>query len=461
MLFSCRGVVLSAALALAHASWAAGPPSGLELAQAPEDTTRSALAELIAGANALSGAGKPAEAYELLLSAEDTYIGTIEFDYALGRAALEAGHPDKATLALSRVLAQDPGHAGASIDMGRAYLALGDNVRARSTFERLLALDPPPPIRAQLQAFLDIANAPLSPPANRSFSQGYLAALLGYSNNVNQAPSQSAIFVPGLGSNFQLPGQNVKKPDSFAGLQGGMDLSRALNDTFSVAFGGEFLGRRNFHESDFNVGGFGAYLGLNAVKGAHAARVQALAARDYLGGTANRNLENLTFGYTGTVSPATQVLATLQGGRQRFVPGDFRIYDADFIVLSVGGTRRVDGTLSVFALVSTGYQNDVGGNPDGNRDLVGFQVGGEAILGPRLKATAAAVGERSKYDKFDLAFQTERRDLRRAFEGSLQYFLDRDWSLRLLASYAFTRSNVPIYEYDRAEGMVMLRRDFR
>jgi len=460
MLFSCKGVVLAAALAVAHAGWA-GPRSGPGLAQAPEETSATPLADLIARADALSREGRAGEAYELLLADEDTYIGTVEYDYALGRAALEAGHPDKATLALSRVLAVDPGHAGASIDMGRAYLALGDNARARSTFERLLALDPPPPIRAQLQAFLDIANAPLVPQAGRSFSQGYAGALLGYSNNVNQAPSQSVIFIPGLGSNFQLPGQNVKLPDSFAGVQGGLDISRALDDTFSVTFGGEFLGRRNFHESDFNVAGAGAYVGLGAVKGAHAGRIQALVARDYLGGTANRNLANLTLGYTGTVSPATQVLASLQGGRQRFVPGDFRIYDADFIVFSAGGAQRVGETSNLFALVSVGYQNDVGGNPSGNRDLLGFQVGGETLLGPRLKGTAAAVGERSKYDKFDLAFQTERRDLRRAFEGSLQYFLDRDWSLRLLASYAFTRSNVPIYEYDRAEGTVMLRRDFR
>jgi tetratricopeptide (TPR) repeat protein len=457
-----REVVFAVAVALARAAAGVEPPSTLELAQAPNEESRSALAELIARAQALSQSGKPAEAYELLLSQEDSYIGTIEFDYALGRAALDAGHPDKATLAFSRVLALEPGHAGASIDMGRAYLALGDNARARSTFERLLALDPPPAIRAQLQAFLDIANAPTPPPpTGRSFSQGYLGALLGYSSNVNQAPSQSVIFVPGVGSNFELPGQNVKKPDSFAGLLGGIDFSRALNETYSLTFGGEFLGRRNFHESDFNVAGLGAYLGLSAVKGPHAATIQALAARDYLGGTANRNLESLTLGYAGTVSPATQLVATAQGGRQRFVPGDFRIFDADFIVLGAGGAHKVGERSNLFALVSTGYQNDVGGNPSGNRDLLGIQLGGETVIGSRIKATAAAVGERSRYDKFDTGFQTERRDLRRAFEAGAQYFLDRDWSLRLLVSYAFTRSNIPIYEYTRTEGMVMLRRDFR
>ena len=47
------------------------------------------------------------------------------------------------------------------------------------------------------------------------------------------------------------------------------------------------------------------------------------------------------------------------------------------------------------------------------------------------------------------------------FELGAQYYFDRDWSLRISVSYAYTRSNIPIYEYTRAEGIVMLRRDFR
>jgi tetratricopeptide (TPR) repeat protein len=452
--------VLFAIAATVHPVGAVEPPK-LELAQAPDETL-TPLAELIVRADELSRSGKSAEAYELLLSVEDTYIGTVEYDYALGRAALDSGRPDKATLAFSRVLAVDPGHAGASIDMGRAYLALGDVDRARSTFQRLMALDPPPPIRAQLQAFLDLANAPTAPaPAARSSRQGYLGTLAGWSSNVNQAPSQSVIFVPGVGSNFELPGQNVKKPDSFAGVLGGIDVSQALNDTYSVFLGGDFLGRRNFHESDFNVAGYDGYLGLSAAKGAHAARVQALAARDYLGGSANRNLESLTLAYVGTLSPATQVLANVQGGRQRYIPEDFKIFDADFIVFGAGGAQKIGERTNVFAVISAGHQNDVGGNPSGNRDLLGIQVGGEIVIGPRTKATAAAVGERSQYDKFDTGFQTERHDIRRAFEGGVQYFLDRYWSLRFYASYAYTRSNIPIYEYDRTETALILRRDFR
>jgi outer membrane protein len=442
---------------------AAEAPSRIELAQAPDAATSAALPDLLARAEALSRSGKPSEAYELLLSAEDTYIGTIEFDYALGRAALDAGRPDKATLALTRVLALDPGHAGASIDMGRAYLALGDFARARSTFQNLLSLDPPPQVRAQLQAFLELteASAAASAASSALSHQGYLAAMVGRSSNVNQAPSQSVIFVPGVGSNFQLPGQNVQKADSFAGLLGGMDLSWPMDSSYSMIFGGEFLGRRNLHEMDFDVGGYNLYLGLAGAKGPHAARVQGLFGRDYLGGSANRDIEGVTLGYVGTLDAATQILATVQAGRQRYVPEDLKIFDADYAVLAAGASRKLDDRSTVFAVLSTGRQKDIGGSPSGNKNLVGFQAGGEMLIGTRIKATAAAVGERSQYDKFDTGFETERRDLRRAFDLGAQYYFERNLSLRFNVSYAYTRSNIPIYEYTRAEWTLMLRRDFR
>jgi tetratricopeptide (TPR) repeat protein len=77
---------------------------------------QSALADLLTRAAAMSDEGKHAEAYALLSAEEDTHIGEIAYDYALGRAALHAGRPDRATIAFARVLALDPAHAGALID---------------------------------------------------------------------------------------------------------------------------------------------------------------------------------------------------------------------------------------------------------------------------------------------------------------------------------------------------------
>jgi tetratricopeptide (TPR) repeat protein len=242
------------------------PASKFQIVQAPAAIPRAPLEQLLAHAEALSSSAKFLEAYELLVREEDNYIGVIEFDYALGRAALDAGRPDKATLAFSRVLALDPGHAGATIDTGRAYLALGDFARARATFQGLLALDPPPPVRAQLQGYLAQAEprqAEGNLPIGMSY-QAHLAATLGRSTNVNQSPAQSQVFVPAIGSNFELSNQNVRKADGFASISAGLEAAQALDGTYSMVFGGEFTERRNFHEFSFDLGGVNFYLGLGA-----------------------------------------------------------------------------------------------------------------------------------------------------------------------------------------------------
>lgn len=466
MRFSRQAVVFSVACIARTAlgqeaapdSGAAGSPLRLERAKAPE-AARS-LAELLARSQELSRSGKQTEAYELLLAAEDTYIGTLEFDYALGRAALDAGHPDKATLAFTRVLALDATHAGASIDMGRAYLALGDFARARTTFQGLLALDPPQEVRAQLQAFLDLTDA-AGPAASKGLShQGYLALMAGRSTNVNQSPTQSLIFVPALGMNFELAGQNVKKPDNFAAISGGIDITQPLGGAYSLILGGEFLERRNFHEFDFDLAGMNLYVGLAAATGPHAWRIQELAGRDYLGGHPSRDLNGLTLNYVGTLNADTQFLAMVQQGQLRYVPEDLKIFDANYVVLGAGAARRINERSTVFALVSTGNQNDVGGSPDGDKQALGLRLGGETIIGPRVKLTAAAAGERGKYDKFDTGFQVERRDYRQAYDLGGQYSLDRAWSLRFAFSHVRQRSNIPIYEYTRSEWLLMLRREF-
>jgi len=438
------------------------PASTFQIAQAPAATPSAPLEELLARAEALSSSAKFPEAYELLLREEDTYIGVIEFDYALGRAALNAGLPDKATLAFSRVLALDPGHAGASIDIGRAYLALEDFARARATFQGLLALDPPPPVRAQLRGYLAQTEPPQAGgnlPIGMSY-QGYVAATLGRSTNVNQSPAQSQVFVPAIGSNFELSNQNVKKADGFASVSAGLEAAQALDGTYSMILGGEFIERRNFHEFSFDLGGVNFYMGLGAAMGAHQWRVQRLVGRDYLGESPSRDLDAFAFNYLGPLATDTQLLVSAQAGRLRYVPEGLRIFDANFVTWGVGAARKIAEQSTAFVIFSTGRQNDVGDNPSGDKRLLGVRVGAEAALRPRLKLTGSAAWERGNYNRFDEAFFTERRDARWTLETALQYALERNLFLRLGISRSDQRSNIPIYEYSRSEGWLMLRREF-
>jgi hypothetical protein len=457
-------VVAQAMLACNAMAAEAGPLSAsrIDIAQAPAGDTQTPLAELLARAQALSTSGRPLDAYETLAGAEDIHIGVIEFDYALGRAALDAGRPDKATLAFSRVLALDPSHAGALIDTGRAYLALGDLDRARATFRALLALDPPPAVRAQLQAYLALAEPRQAQTAlpNGFSRQGYLAATLGRSTNVNQSPAQSSVFVPVIGSNFELSNQNVKKGDGFAGISGGVEAAQVLDGTYSMIFGGEFVERKNFHESSFDLGGVNLHLGLAAAMGTHLARFQRLVGRDYLGGSASRDLDVFAFDYLGPLAGDAQLLVSAQAGRLRYLPEGLGLFDANFVTWGLGAARKISERSTAHLILSTGTQNDVGGSPSGDKRLLGVRLGAETLIQPRLKLTGSAAWEQGDYNRFDEAFLAERRDVRWVFETALQYALERNLFLRLGLSHADQRSNIPIYEYTRTEWWLMLRREF-
>ena len=310
-----RGLVLLLLVALSLAM------SGRAAAQAPLD-------ELLEKAAALTAAGQHAEAYALLGAQEDAHIGEIKFDYALGRAALFAGRPDRATIAFSRVLALDPGHAGARIDMGRAYLALGNLAQAEAAFQALLDLDPPPALRAQLLIYLGEARADRK---RKVAARGYVSVFAGASSNVNQAPGQGQFFVPGLLAVLQLADQNVAKDDTFVGVGGGVEAARPLAGRYSLIAAAEFLARENTHYSDFDVGGVWGSLGVAHTGDRHVVRAQLQLVNGTLGGETSRKVDAVSVDVTET-STADGSLGWMFGfahaGRYRHPPADLQVFDA-------------------------------------------------------------------------------------------------------------------------------------
>lgn len=424
--------------------------------------SQSVLADLLKRAAELSEAGRRAEAYALLAAEEDTHIGEIAYDYALGRAALYAGRPDRATLAFARVLAIDPGHAGALIDSGRAYLALGNRAQAEVAFESLLALDPPPAIRAQLLVYLAQARG-----AERTAGaalRGYLTVAAGTSSNVNQAPGQGPIFVPGLPGVVQLADQNIRKDDSFASLGGGIEFATPLSGRYSLIGSGEFIARANAHESDFDVGGAAGTVGLAWAGERVLVRGQLQVLRNTLGGETSRDVKALSLDVSETATPAPGAFGVLFGflylGSYRHPPEELKVYDADFISVGAGLTTRFDekSTLSV-ALVG-GYDQDKGGNPSGDRTGLGGRIAFERLLGPRVKFAAIGSLVGSRYNVVDSIFLTEREDTRGDLELILRYEFEAGLEARLGVWRSVQDSNIPIYEYARTDWWVSLSKRF-
>ena len=421
-------------------------------------SAQSALADLLKRAAELSDAGKHADAYGLLSAEEDAHIGEIAYDYALGRAALNAGRPDRATIAFARVLALDPGHAGALIDTGRAYLALGNRVQAEAAFEALLALDPPPAIRAQLLVYL--AQARGAERRAASALRGHLTLAAGTSSNVNQAPGQGPVFVPGLPAFVQLADQNVRKDDSFASLGGGIEIAAPLAERISLIGSGEFLARANAHESEFDVGGAAGSAGLAWSGDRFLLRGQVQVMRNTLGGETSRDVRALSFDVSETASPAPGAFGVLFGflymGSYRHVPSELQVYDADFVSGGAGVTTRFDEKSTMSVALLTGYDDDQGGNPSGDRRGIGGRLAYERILSPSVRVTGIGSLVRSRYTAFDTIFLAEREDTRMDFELILRYQLAPKIEARLGAWRSVQDSNIPIYEYSRTDWWVSL-----
>lgn len=417
-------------------------------------------ADLLARASALSLAGEHAQAYALLAAEEDAHLGEIDFDYALGRAALAAGRPERATLAFTRVLALDPAHAGARIDMGRAYLALGNRAQARAVFADLLALEPPPAMRAQLLAYLGETRAQSK---FRAAARGYLSAFAGTSSNVNQAPGQGQVFVPGLVAVLQLADQNVRKDDTFAGVGGGIEAAMPLRGRVSFIAGAEFLSRHNAHETAFDVGGIAASAGLAWSGRRHVARGQLRAANSTLGGSTSREVRAFSLDVAETsAAPGTPgaMFGFLHAGAYRHPPADLRIFDADFLLAGAGATMPIDRISTASVVLMAGGDSDRGGNQNGDRRALGLHLSWERAMRTGLRLVALASVQGSRYNGFDSAFLVRRADRRTDLEVQLRHKLAPDLELRFGVLRSAQDSNIPIYEFRRTDWTLSIRRQF-
>ena len=432
----------------------------LSLAMSSRAVAQTPLDELLANAATLTAAGQHVEAYALLAAEEDTHIGEIKFDYALGRAALFAGRPDRATIAFSRVLALDPGHAGARIDMGRAYLALGNRAQAEAAFQALLDMKPPPALRAQLLIYLGEARADR---ARKVAARGYLSVFAGASSNVNQAPGQGQIYVPGLLAVLQLADQNVAKDDTYVGVSGGVEASRPVGGRYSLIAAAEFLARENTHYSDFDVGGVWGSMGVAHTGDQHLVRAQLQLVNGTLGGETSRRVEAISVDVTET-SAADGSLGWMFGfahaGRYRHPPEDLQVFDADFVTVGIGANLKYDEKSTASVVFLAGGDNDRGGNPSGDRFGVGFRLAGERVIRPGLRLLGLAGALNSRYDGFDPSFLVNREDRRYDLELVLRYDLSRDLELRLTGLRSVQDSNIAIYEYSRTDWLIGLRRQF-
>jgi outer membrane protein len=458
--------------------------SRVQVAQRPRDThvkqpstppqaSDANIRAPIEHAQALLRAGQALAAYETLMKIEYEGAGDLEFDYLLGIAALDAGKPDKATLALERVLAADPNYAGARIDMGRAFMALGDTTGAEAEFAAVLALNPPDPVRIRVEQFVaEMARRSSVPKTKWS---GFFGISVGRDTNVNNAPGNAEQFIPGFPNGVVvLDAESVRTPSNFTLLAGRIQVDHRIDSRIGVYAGLDLNLRRNFQSSHFDSSGGEFKVGSTITLSDHEFELSlgigktyldALASRDEstLGHPLYRNVVGGTAQWRFNVNEQNQLQTIIQHNRLRY-PGEVTsMFDSDQTVLGVNWFRAFGANnrgLGFFGAYG-GRESDIRENPSGEKDFYGVRVGGQYGLTSNLTVFAAIGLMAADYHRFQAIHQKIRDDKRYDLSLGMSYSLWADWLLRPNVSLTRQTSNIGLYEFDRMEFSVTLRRDWR
>jgi tetratricopeptide (TPR) repeat protein len=426
----------------------------LTLVAAPPANAANALDE----ADTLIRAGKGARAYALLAPLEATHAGDPRFDRLFGLAALAAGHPGIATLALERVVIVEPANPQARLDLGRAYLALGDVERARGEFRAALSLQPPPEVEQQANAALAGLQAPTVLPPQQS---GLYAEFgVGYDSNINAAPSQQTIYLPLFGLSATLDDASQKQDDAYVSLALGGQYHKAVGASTVFRASLDAQARRHGEHDDFDPSSALLRLGIGFDETRSPKRLTWFGNHYEMG----KERDYLQQGLVGEwlIPAGKRSSAQLYGRYSQTRYGDdiLKANDMDQMVLGAAWLYAAGPALLYSVTLYGGNEAEAELRADGDSRLLGLRA--TAQYSNKVYDVYAALGVQSNdYDRQNAFFLTTREDRITDFALGAIYRLSPAWSLRPRLTYLRQQSNIAINDIDRYDISVAVRYDYR
>ena len=444
-----RTALLASAL-LAIASTGILAP-GVATAQATEPPSA-----LLDEAHRLIAGGRAADAHRLLTTHELEFAGQPRFDYLIGVAALDSGRATEAISAFERVLASQPQSANARLELGRALYETGDHAAARRQFSWLLTQNPAPPVRETAEAYLLAMDArgPATGGWTREMEFGS-----GYDSNANASTSDRTFL------GVVLNPTNVETSSPFASLSFALGNTRPVGGHNRLVTAAR-IGHRWNPDASF-VDQTIATLDSTLQFGDGPTVVSLGAGSHYglLDGDSHQWGASADLALSYRFGGGWQATGLLRAGMLR--------YEDDFPSLAV---LEVDQQLAAISLQHAGGH--------GNHGITVFagsddpRVAGSAFANDRLGVRVHAAARNAAGNGLQLQFGYQDVD----YDDQPGFFLgtdraDRIWSATIAAEirdwpapkldflprigWLDNDSNIPLYEYDRVELSLTLRRSFR
>lgn len=402
----------------------------------------------------MEGAGQGADAvYRFLEPREEVYAGDVDFDYLLGARALDSGRYSQAIFVLQRAVATRPGFAGARMELARAYYAQGDNESARREFAILEKDNPPPQARRAIAEYMAAIDRRAA--VYQSQLGGYAELATGYDSNANGSPElQTFIGIP-------LDVRNQSTASGFYSLGVGGLVSRPLAPSWRLVGtgGASYRGNPDASFVDSQV--------LRLAGGVEWRPSQLefalLPSFGYamLDGEDNHQVIGVDGSGTWHFDQARLSL-NLRHGQTRYAEG-LETLDVDTLIYGIAAqyTTLTMPRIQVVSAVTAGSDDAVDPASQFSRDITGLRVNAVADFGGGHALLVSIASVSADYD--GIFFGQVRSDDQ--LGGTLGYewggWRATGWVLRAQLNYTDNSSNVALYDYDRVDAGVSVRKEFR
>ena len=444
---ACLGLLAFAALGAAHAATSfRDSDRGQEIATAAK--TQSAE-----------------QTYQQLLAIEPDFAGDLDYDYMLGTAALDAGRYSAAVFALQRAVATSPAFSGARFDLARAYFAVGDNESARREFLTLQGEHPPPAVAAAIGEYLDAIDRRAA--AYRPRYGALIEAGVGYDSNANAA-TDARVF-----GDLDLNDRSQSKGSMYYSVDAAGQLSHPIAPRWRVLADGSVL-QRNYPSASFvNTTALHAGGGLEWDR--ENLTLAGLVSDTFvmLDGSRNNNAPAFDLSAVYGFAKSWQLGFNGRASTIRFA-NDLSLQDVDSYLGSLAVTKTWNSLPRVqLAAAITGGNEHAReeGSPFGRR-MLGGRLSTYITPAASVLVTASAAVLHSEYEGPFFTghflpsgdeFLDTRTDTQYSGKVGVDWrdFPARYWAVGTQVTYIKNRSRLSLYEYDRVDAAVMLRREFR
>ena len=413
---------------------------------------------------------KSAAALAKLDPLADRLAGNPDFDYVYGVAALDAGHPAQAVVALRRAVAARADFHLARAELGRALAAMGDLAGAKREFEAVRDAKGLPALARDAMGrqviAIDQAVTQIGPagpqarptkteaPQPRTRISGYLEHSIGYDTNVNAGPSSESLLIPALAflGPASVSPQFMPKKSGFYELAGGLSISHTINNETAVF--ANVIGNWHplFEYGDFSTALVGGEAGIARQFGELGTfSVAAIGQTFMMGDSAFRNLYGGAAQWRRRYADAwdTSLAVSWLGLEYPGLTGQ----NADRFTATGTIARKWEKVPLAPAISITGNVGKEIARSAGmdflSFTLLGVRVGLETTWAPWLVAFLQLGYEDHRHDAdYPLFFRRRHDDLLEVLAG-LEVKMSEHVSLRPSVRYSETRSNVDLFDQKR------------